>query len=51
MRIIQVCVAPIENAEDVLRWNFGAAECRIFVRTPLAPCKSFGNRRRSAHKA
>src|SRR6266545_6484666 len=29
------CVAPIENAEDVLRWNFGAAECRIFVRTPL----------------
>src|SRR5262249_28683573 len=29
------CIAPIENAEDVLRWNFGAGECRIFVRTPL----------------
>src|SRR5262245_56595709 len=28
-------VGPIENAEDVLRWNFGAGECRIFVRTPL----------------
>src|SRR6266568_1507615 len=27
------CVAPIENAEDVLRWNFGAGEPDICSHT------------------
>jgi integrase len=30
-------------AEDVLLWNFGSNERRIFVHTPLTVRKSFGN--------
>jgi hypothetical protein len=33
-----------EYPENVLLWNFGSNERRIFVHTPLALCKSFGNR-------
>ena len=31
-----------KSAEDLLRWNFGAGERRISIRTPLALRNSFG---------
>jgi hypothetical protein len=43
------CVAPIENAEDVLGISARPSVGYLFAHR--CPCKSFGNRRRSAHKA